>query len=122
MQVLHQRDGAGIQRMRQVEPACGHLVHRHEQPAISLIWHLWRGGLGQRKCWLAEFEQLALPPAQDAGARLFEAGLWVAPIRPPTVPEGAARLRVTFSASHEDAQLERLLDTLGTIPGLRGQA
>lgn len=57
----------------------------------------------------------------EAGASLFEAGLWVAPIRPPTVPEGSARLRVTFSANHEDAHLDRLLDTLGTVPGLRRQ-
>lgn len=43
---------------------------------------------------------------------LRERGLLVTAIRPPTVPDGGARLRVTFSALHEDLHLERLLDAL----------
>jgi 8-amino-7-oxononanoate synthase len=45
-------------------------------------------------------------------ALLKERGLLVGAIRPPTVPAGSARLRVTFSALHSDAQLECLLDAL----------
>ncbi|WP_447594652.1 8-amino-7-oxononanoate synthase [Aquipseudomonas campi] len=45
-------------------------------------------------------------------ALLKERGLLVGAIRPPTVPAGSARLRVTFSALHSEAQLERLLDAL----------
>jgi 8-amino-7-oxononanoate synthase len=43
---------------------------------------------------------------------LRERGLLVGAIRPPTVPAGTARLRVTLSASHSEAQLERLLESL----------
>ncbi|WXL26359.1 8-amino-7-oxononanoate synthase [Ectopseudomonas mendocina] len=44
---------------------------------------------------------------------LRERGLLVTAIRPPTVPAGTARLRVTLSAAHSFEQLERLLETLG---------
>jgi 8-amino-7-oxononanoate synthase len=43
-------------------------------------------------------------------------GLLVAPIRPPTVPEGRARLRITLSAAHTEADVDRLLEALGTLP------
>ena len=48
-----------------------------------------------------------------AFAQALEAqGIWVAAIRPPTVPEGQARLRITFSALHADAEVDGLLDAL----------
>ena len=48
-----------------------------------------------------------------AFAQALEAqGVWVAAIRPPTVPEGQARLRITFSALHTDAEVDGLLDAL----------
>ncbi len=49
---------------------------------------------------------------------LEDAGILVTAIRPPTVPAGTARLRITFSASHTDAQLDRLLDALSRLPGV----
>jgi 8-amino-7-oxononanoate synthase len=50
--------------------------------------------------------------AIDASAALLDAGLWVPAIRPPTVPAGTSRLRVTLSAAHRDADVARLIDAL----------
>ncbi len=47
---------------------------------------------------------------------LEDAGLLVTPIRPPTVPEGTARLRITLTASHTDRDLDRLLESLAQLP------
>ncbi len=53
--------------------------------------------------------------ALEASNGLLERGLWVTAIRPPTVPAGTSRLRITLSAAHEDADLDRLLEALRDI-------
>lgn len=53
--------------------------------------------------------------AVAASETLRSQGLWIPAIRPPTVPAGTSRLRITFSAAHRDADVDRLLEALGTL-------
>jgi len=53
--------------------------------------------------------------AWDLSQALMARGLWVPAIRPPTVPVGTARLRITLSASHQPGDVQALLAALGEI-------
>jgi 8-amino-7-oxononanoate synthase len=46
---------------------------------------------------------------------LWDRGIWVPAIRPPTVPTGSARLRITLSAAHSAADVDRLVAALAEI-------
>ena len=59
----------------------------------------------------ADADALAMAAALEAR------GYWVAAIRPPTVPEGSARLRITLNALHGDADIDGLLVALDAVRG-----
>jgi 8-amino-7-oxononanoate synthase len=83
------------------------LVQRFRAGAQSLGLELWPS--------VSAIQPIIV--GDDARAlRLTEAlrrrGFWISAIRPPTVPEGTARLRVTLSAAHTEAQVDGLLEAL----------
>jgi len=53
--------------------------------------------------------------ALECSAKLREAGILVTAIRPPTVPEGSARLRITLTAAHSEDHLRQLLEALSKL-------
>jgi 8-amino-7-oxononanoate synthase len=55
--------------------------------------------------------------ALNASKSLEAAGFLVAAIRPPTVPPGTARLRLTFTAAHTQADIARLAEAVKPMLG-----
>lgn len=63
-------------------------------------------------------QPILIGAAADAlafSAALRAAGFWVAAIRPPTVPAGSARLRITLSAAHDETDIDALITALGEL-------
>jgi len=82
----------------------------------------FRHGAGQLGANLMPSETpiqpLVVGDAQTAlsmSAALRTRGIYVTAIRPPTVPAGTARLRITLSADHSEAQVDQLLSALETL-------
>jgi 8-amino-7-oxononanoate synthase len=50
--------------------------------------------------------------AVSLSKQLEEEGIWVQPIRPPTVPEGKSRLRISLTANHSEKDLKTLLQAM----------
>ena len=53
--------------------------------------------------------------ALNVSKKMAERGFWITAIRPPTVPEGTARLRITLSAEHSEQDVEQLLNALAEV-------
>lgn len=79
----------------------------------------FRAGAAQLGLPLPASETAIQPLLLGAAARalavsraLWQRGYWVAAIRPPTVPAGTSRLRITLSAAHGEAEIDGLLAAL----------
>ncbi|MEN5016251.1 8-amino-7-oxononanoate synthase [Erwinia sp. Eh17-17] len=82
-------------------------IHYFRQQAQGLCWRLAASDSPIQPLIIGE-EQAALRLSQ----RLRERGCWVSAIRPPTVPPGTSRLRITLSAAHQRDDIDRLLEAL----------
>ncbi|MEQ1628991.1 MAG: 8-amino-7-oxononanoate synthase [Gallionella sp.] len=73
----------------------------------DLPWSLMPSDTAIQPLLIGENQQ-----ALQLSLSLRERGIWVAAIRPPTVPQGTARLRITLSAAHTQADVQRLIEAL----------
>ena len=96
----------GKQRRQQLS----HLIATWQTDMAFSSWQKMPSTTAIQPIILGE-NKIALAVAQH----LADAGYWIPAIRPPTVPAGSARLRVTFSASHTITELRELISTLQQI-------
>ena len=95
---------------------------RQRRQSLAARIAQWQAGLTLSR-WQRLASDTAIQPVvigenaatMAAGQALRERGFWVGSVRPPTVPAGTSRLRITLSAAHTDAQLSQLMAALATI-------
>ncbi|MGB0129924.1 MAG: 8-amino-7-oxononanoate synthase, partial [Rhodocyclaceae bacterium] len=86
------------------------LIARLRHDCAGLRWRLLPSPTAIQPLVVGEnAEALALAEA------LQRSGIWVPAIRPPTVPAGTARLRISLSAAHSEEDVIRLADALRAL-------
>lgn len=85
-------------------------IARLQQKLDQRHWHLMPSETPIQPLVIGDNAQ-----ALEVSSRLFSMGLWVPAIRPPTVPEGTARLRIAVSAAHTHAQIDTLIGALNAL-------
>ena len=94
----------------------------HLQRLVERLRSGLTGGL-QGSGWQLSESQTAIQPLligpNDEALAVMEGlrlrGIWVPAIRPPTVPEGTARLRIALSAAHSEADIDQLIEALSAL-------
>ncbi|MBU6516737.1 8-amino-7-oxononanoate synthase [Pantoea sp. B270] len=87
-------------------------IARFRAGAAQLPWQLMASDSAIQPLIVGE-NRTALALSQ----RLAQAGCWVSAIRPPTVPPGTARLRITLTAAHHPEDIDALLEALYDAAG-----
>jgi 8-amino-7-oxononanoate synthase len=100
-------------------------VVQNEPERREALWQNCRvmmSGLRSLRYRLGESASPILPllvgeadPCMRLSERLFERGVFAQGIRPPTVPQGTSRLRITMMATHTPAHMERALDAFKEV-------
>ncbi len=101
---------AALQQIQQGDELRAQLhanIARFRAGAADLPWQLMPSASAIQPLVVGE-NSAALALSQ----RLKAAGCWVSAIRPPTVPPGTARLRITLTAAHGFDDIDRLLEAL----------
>ena len=98
------------------------LKDNHLRDVLNQHIRYFRAGAAERGLPLMPSESPVQPlligdagRAQALSQALYQRGIWVSAIRPPTVPQGSARLRITLTSAHTTEQIQRLLDALADL-------
>ncbi len=84
-----------------------YLICRLQDKLFGLPWRILPSTTAIQPLMIGENKS-----AMQISDRLFKNGFWVPAIRPPTVPNGTARLRISLSAAHNEAQIDALIRAL----------